>query len=168
MLLLLFYLSVMRKRLIKGMIPSLSEFMSEVIYHPYYEDFRVTVKEDERIIIEGPGWTVILDHSKGDFSFTGSCIKYYDIEVIRDIWLSYGDIYTVMNYHKYKGDLETEFVLSKKEEERLKSDNIEYQRRYREKNKEKIREQKREYYRKNKEKLMEYQREYQRRKKEES
>lgn len=154
----------MRRRKITGRIPSLQEYMNDVIYHPYFEDFRVTVKEDERIIIEGPGWTVILDHSKGDFSFTGSCIKYYDIEVIRDIWLSYGDIYSIFNYNKAKGLIEKEFVLSKKKEEKLTP--LEYQRKYRETHKDVIKERKKEYYQKNKERLMEYQREYMRRKRE--
>ena len=68
-----------------------------LLYNPYKEDFWVMVDVDERIHIKGDTWLVILDHNTGDFSFKGELHKYYDIDVIKSIRDSFGQLYTFFN-----------------------------------------------------------------------
>ena len=68
-----------------------------LVYNPYKEDFWVMVDADERIHIKGDTWLVILDHNTGDFSFKGELHKYYEIDVIKSIRDSFGQIYSFFN-----------------------------------------------------------------------
>ena len=68
-----------------------------LVYNPYKEDFWVMVDADERIHIKGDTWLVILDHNTGDFSFTGELHKYYEIDIIKSIRDSFGQLYSFFN-----------------------------------------------------------------------
>lgn len=68
-----------------------------LVYNPYKEDFWVMVDADERIHIKGDTWLVILDHNTGDFSFKGELHKYYEIDVIKSIRDSFGQLYSFFN-----------------------------------------------------------------------
>lgn len=76
---------------------TVEEVINLLVYNPYKEDFWVMVDADERIHIKGDTWLVILDHNTGDFSFKGELHKYYEIDVIKSIRDSFGQIYSFFN-----------------------------------------------------------------------
>ena len=76
---------------------TVEEVITLLIYNPYKEDFWVMVDADERIHIKGDTWCVILDHNTGDFYFTGELKKYYEIDIIKSIRDSFGQIYSFFN-----------------------------------------------------------------------
>ena len=76
---------------------TVEEVINLLVYNPYKEDFWVMVDKDERIHIKGDTWLVILDHNTGDFSFSGELHKYYEVDVIKSIRDSFGQIYSFFN-----------------------------------------------------------------------
>ena len=76
---------------------TVEDVINILLYNPYKEDFWVMVDEDERIHIKGDTWLVILDHNTGDFSFKGELHKYYEIDIIKSIRDSFGQIYSFFN-----------------------------------------------------------------------
>ena len=76
---------------------TVEEVINILLYNPYKEDFWVMVDKDERIHIKGDTWLVILDHNTGDFSFSGELHKYYDIDIIKSIRDSFGQLYSFFN-----------------------------------------------------------------------
>lgn len=76
---------------------TVEEVINLLVYNPYKEDFWVMVDANERIHIKGDTWLVILDHNTGDFSFKGELCKYYDIDIIKSIRDSFGQLYSFFN-----------------------------------------------------------------------
>ena len=76
---------------------AVEDVINILLYNPYKEDFWVMVDADERIHIKGDTWIVILDHNTGDFHFTGELHKYYEIDIIKSIRDSFGQIYSFFN-----------------------------------------------------------------------
>ena len=76
---------------------TVEEVINLLVYNPYKEDFWVMVDEDERLHIKGDTWLVILDHNTGDFSFKGELHKYYEIDIIKSIRDSFGQLYSFFN-----------------------------------------------------------------------
>ena len=76
---------------------TVEEVINLLVYNPYKEDFSVMVDKDERIHIKGDTWLVILDHNTGDFSLTGELHKYYEIDIIKSIRDSFGQLYSFFN-----------------------------------------------------------------------
>lgn len=76
---------------------TVEEVINLLVYNPYKEDFWVMVDAYERIHIKGDTWLVILDHNTGDFSFKGELHKYYEIDVIKSIRDSFGQLYSFFN-----------------------------------------------------------------------
>ena len=76
---------------------TVEEVINLLLYNPYKEDFWVMVDEDERLHIKGDTWLVILDHNTGDFSLTGELHKYYEIDIIKSIRDSFGQLYSFFN-----------------------------------------------------------------------
>ena len=76
---------------------TVEEVINLLVYNPYKEDFSVMVDADERIHIKGNTWLVILDHNTGDFSFKGELHKYYEVDVIKSIRDSFGQLYSFFN-----------------------------------------------------------------------
>lgn len=76
---------------------TVEDVINLLVYNPYKEDFWVMVDADERIHIKGDTWLVILDHNTGDFSFKGELHKYYEIDVIKSIRDSFGQLYSFFN-----------------------------------------------------------------------
>lgn len=76
---------------------TVEEVINLLLYNPYKEDFSVMVDADERIHIKGDTWLVILDHNTGDFSFKGELHKYYEVDVIKSIRDSFGQLYSFFN-----------------------------------------------------------------------
>lgn len=73
------------------------EVVRLLIYRPYNDVLEYMVGSDDRIHIKGDTWLVILDHNTGDFSFSGELHKYYSIDTITSIRDVFGDIYSVFN-----------------------------------------------------------------------
>lgn len=82
------------------MVDTLQGYIEEKIYNPYDYQIVIQVTEDEKILIMSDSWVVLLDHNKGSFMFSGECLSYYDIDMIKDIRDSYGEIYSVYNHKK--------------------------------------------------------------------
>lgn len=76
---------------------TVEDVINLLVYNPYKEDFWVMVDADERIHIKGDTWLVILDHNTGDFSFKGELHKYYEIDIIKSIRDSFGQLYSFFN-----------------------------------------------------------------------
>ena len=76
---------------------TVEDVINILLYNPYKEDFWVMVDADERIHIKGDTWLVILDHNTGDFSFSGELHKYYEIDIIKSIRDSFGQLYSFFN-----------------------------------------------------------------------
>ena len=76
---------------------TVEDVINLLVYNPYKEDFSVMVDADERIHIKGDTWLVILDHNTGDFSFKGELHKYYEIDIIKSIRDSFGQLYSFFN-----------------------------------------------------------------------
>ena len=76
---------------------TVEDVINILLYNPYKEDFWVMVDADERIHIKGDTWLVILDHNTGDFSFKGELHKYYEIDIIKSIRDSFGQLYSFFN-----------------------------------------------------------------------
>ena len=76
---------------------TVEEVINLLLYNPYKEDFWVMVDKDERLQIKGDTWLVILDHNTGDFSLTGELHKYYEIDIIKSIRDSFGQLYSFFN-----------------------------------------------------------------------
>ena len=76
---------------------TVEDVINILLYNPYKEDFWVMVDTDERIHIKGDTWLVILDHNTGDFSFKGELHKYYEIDIIKSIRDSFGQLYSFFN-----------------------------------------------------------------------
>ena len=76
---------------------TVEDVINILLYNPYKEDFWVMVDADERIHIKGDTWLVILDHNTGDFHFTGELHKYYEIDIIKSIRDSFGQLYSFFN-----------------------------------------------------------------------
>ena len=76
---------------------TVEDVINILLYNPYKEDFWVMVDADERIHIKGDTWLVILDHNTGDFSFKGELHKYYEVDVIKSIRDSFGQLYSFFN-----------------------------------------------------------------------
>ena len=76
---------------------TVEEVINLLLYNPYKEDFWVMVDKDERLHIKGDTWLVILDHNTGDFSLTGELHKYYEIDIIKSIRDSFGQLYSFFN-----------------------------------------------------------------------
>ena len=76
---------------------TVEDVINLLLYNPYKEDFWVMVDADERIHIKGDTWLVILDHNTGDFYFKGELHKYYEIDIIKSIRDSFGQIYSFFN-----------------------------------------------------------------------
>ena len=90
-------MNIKYKNNIKRNSLTVEEVITLLIYNPYKEDFWVMVDADERIHIKGDTWLVILDHNTGDFSFKGELHKYYEIDIIKSIRDSFGQIYSFFN-----------------------------------------------------------------------
>ena len=76
---------------------TVEDVINLLLYNPYKEDFWVMVDADERIHIKGNTWLVILDHNTGDFYFKGELHKYYEVDVIKSIRDSFGQLYSFFN-----------------------------------------------------------------------
>ena len=76
---------------------TVEDVINILLYNPYKEDFWVMVDADERIHIKGDTWLVILDHNTGDFTLTGELHKYYEIDIIKSIRDSFGQLYSFFN-----------------------------------------------------------------------
>ena len=76
---------------------TVEDVINILLYNPYKEDFWVMVDKDERIHIKGDTWLVILDHNTGDFSFKGELHKYFEVDVIKSIRDSFGQLYSFFN-----------------------------------------------------------------------
>lgn len=76
---------------------TVEDVINLLVYNPYKEDFWVMVDAYERIHIKGDTWLVILDHNTGDFSFKGELHKYYEIDIIKSIRDSFGQLYSFFN-----------------------------------------------------------------------
>ena len=76
---------------------TVEDVVNLLVYNPYKEDFWVMVDKDERLHIKGDTWLVILDHNTGDFSFSGELHKYYEIDIIKSIRDSFGQLYSFFN-----------------------------------------------------------------------
>ena len=76
---------------------TVEDVINLLVYNPYKEDFSVMVDADERLHIKGDTWLVILDHNTGDFSFKGELHKYYEIDIIKSIRDSFGQLYSFFN-----------------------------------------------------------------------
>ena len=81
---------------ITGTVPSVQEYVDEFIYNPYSEKLVVSLGKDT-IELKGVDWTVILNTEEGSFRFNGSIDKYYDIVRVYDIWLKFGDLFSIKN-----------------------------------------------------------------------
>lgn len=76
---------------------TVEEVINLLVYNPYKEDFSIMVDADERLHIKGDTWLVILDHNTGYFSFKGELHKYYEVDVIKSIRDSFGQLYSFFN-----------------------------------------------------------------------
>ena len=113
---------------------TVEEVINLLVYNPYKEDFSVMVDKDERIHIKSDTWLVILDHNTGDFSFKGELHKYYEIDIIKSIRDSFGQLYSFFNVmfdsiptgewilvpYKYIDEKIAEDAKKETEEERIK------------------------------------------------
>ena len=75
----------------------IEDIINLLLYNPYKEDFAVMVDEDEKLYIKGNTWLVVLDHKTGDFTLTGELHKYYEIDIIKSIRDSFGQLYSFFN-----------------------------------------------------------------------
>ena len=87
----------MKKSITENKNMTFTELIKLYVYRPYGDVLKIMVDKDERIHIKGDTWIVILDHNTGDFHFTGELHKYYEIDIIKSIRDSFGQIYSFFN-----------------------------------------------------------------------
>lgn len=136
-------------RKVKGRFPDLQEYIDELLYRPYQDRLSITVTEDERVIVQGETWKVILDHNKGDMCFSGECLRFYDIDTVKRIFDDYGYIYSIVNRDRNPRTVyaKTREEKTREEEERRKTERDEMRRKYYVEHKKELQEKSREYYR---------------------
>lgn len=147
----------------------LSDYINSIVYNPYSIKFDVEVTEDERVIIKTDHWFVSLSSKKGEFSFFGYCLSYWEIDTVKDIRDKFGDIFSYLN-HIRRGKEFVSQAVKERDEELIsdKEERVKWQKKEWEKeHKEKSRKSKREWYARNREKVKEYARNYYLKKKKE-
>ena len=136
-------------RKVEGRFPDLQEYVDEFLYRPYDDRISITVMEDGRVIVQGETWKVILDHNRGDMCFSGECLRYYDIDTIKQIFDDYGYLYSIVNRDKNPRTVyaKTREDRTREEKERRKAEREERRKNYYVEHKEVLQEKSREYYR---------------------
>ena len=129
----------MKKSLTENRKMTLGDILDLCVYRPYEDDIKFMITEDERIVFEGEGWSVIMDSDNGEFHFSGELHKYYDVDTIVSLRDHMGDIYS--GYRLWGKELEKgvyyQLVKEKIDKRSLQK---EYRRKYYEENRERIKE----------------------------
>lgn len=145
----------MKKSITKNKKMTIEELFRLFIYRPYCDVIHIMVTEDERIHIKGDTWIVTLDHSTGDFSFSGELHRYYEIDTITSIRDCFGDIYSVFNFNYSSIPRNTWITINDEDfihmyDEEVKKMRMERKKKYYIEHKEDIKKYQKEYYKRRK------------------